>query len=264
MRKYLEVAKIYMKSQLAWRADVIFNMIFTVTKILFAYLLWGIMFQGKERIGQFTFHGMLSYYIVSSFLSQLEMSSGISSEIHTRIRNGTFSKYMVIPIGIECYFLSMELGIVTFYFAFDLLAALMWIFVFQIQFCFTENIFIFLCAIVMAVFGMIFMVQLNYLLGILTLKYQGIGTFLMIKNNLMELVTGSILPLVLFPEIVVKVMQFLPFYYVTYLPAMIITGQCEEEIFQGLCIIICWCIVIQIVISVVWKNYIRKYDGVGI
>lgn len=253
-----------MKSQLAWRADVIFNMIFTVTKILFAYLLWGIMFQGKELIGQFTFHGMLSYYIVSSFLSQLEMSSGISGEIHTRIRNGTFSKYMVLPVGIERYFLLMELGIVTFYFAFDLIAALMWVFVFRIQFCFTENIFIFLYAIIMVVFGLIFMVQLNYLLGILTLKYQGIGTFLMIKNNLMELVTGSIIPLVLFPEIVVKVMRFLPFYYVTYLPAMVITGQCEEEVFWGLCTIICWCIVIQIVISVVWKNYIRKYDGVGI
>lgn len=39
MGKYLEVTRIYMKSQLAWRADVVFNMIFTISKILFAYLL---------------------------------------------------------------------------------------------------------------------------------------------------------------------------------------------------------------------------------
>lgn len=96
MGKYLEVAKTYMKAQLAWRADVIFNMIFTITKVLFAYLLWGIIFQDRETVGQFTFYGILSYYVVSSFLSQLEMSGGISSEIHDRIRNGTFSKYMVI------------------------------------------------------------------------------------------------------------------------------------------------------------------------
>ncbi|MDE6054161.1 MAG: ABC transporter permease, partial [Lachnospiraceae bacterium] len=84
MRKYWEIAKTYTKTQLAWRADVIFNMIFTISKILFAYLLWGIIFQGKEMVGAFTFHGMLSYYIVSSFLSQLEMSDGISREIHYR------------------------------------------------------------------------------------------------------------------------------------------------------------------------------------
>jgi len=39
MRKYWEISKTYMKTQLVWRADVIFNMIFTISQILFAYLL---------------------------------------------------------------------------------------------------------------------------------------------------------------------------------------------------------------------------------
>jgi len=264
MRKYLEVAKIYMKAQLAWRSDVLFNMIFTITKMLFAYLLWGIMFQGKSMIGEFTFHGMLSYYIISSFLSQLEMSGGVSYEIHDRIRKGTFSKYMIIPVGIEKYFLSMQAGVVAFYFSFQLIASMVWIFILDIQFTFTDNAMAFLCAVAMTILGMIFMIQLNYLLGILTLKYQGIGTFLMIKDNLMELVTGSIIPLALFPEVVVKFMRLLPFYYVTYLPSMIFTGKCEEEALVGVGIILSWCIVIQFVISVIWKKYIRKYDGVGI
>ena len=119
MYKYWEISKINMKAQLAWRADVVFNMLFTITKILFAYLLWGIIFQGKGMIGQFTFHGMLSYYVISSFLSQLEMSEGISNEIHDRIRQGSFSKYMVIPVNIETYFMFMEIGVVGFYFVFD-------------------------------------------------------------------------------------------------------------------------------------------------
>lgn len=264
MYKYLEISKIHMKAQLAWRADVVFNMLFTITKILFAYLLWGTIFQGKSVIGQFTFHGMLSYYIISSFLSQLEMSSGVSNEIHDRIRQGTFSKFMVIPVNIETYFLFMEIGVVAFYFVFDLIAAVMWKYVFRIQFQFTHNPLIFGCAVAMVLFGLLFMVQLNFLLGIMTLKYQGIGTFLMIKNNLMELVTGTIVPLALFPTVVVKVMKCLPFYYVTYLPSMLLTGQWEQEVFKGLTIIIAWCIGIQIVIRVIWKKYIRKYDGVGI
>ena len=105
MGKYLEVTRIYMKSQLAWRADVVFNMIFTISKILFAYLLWSMVYEGKEMVGQLSFHAMLSYYIISSFLAQLEKSGGISSEIHERIRNGTFSKYMVIPVQIQKYFM---------------------------------------------------------------------------------------------------------------------------------------------------------------
>lgn len=264
MVKYLEVARINMKAQLAWRADVIFNMLFTIARILFAYLLWGIIFQGKNVVGQFTFHGMLSYYIISSFLSQLEMSSGISSEIHGRIRQGSFSKFMVIPVNIEAYFVFMEIGIMGFYFTFDLIAAVIWKYIFRIQLQFTRNPLILVCAAAMILFGMLFMVQLNYLLGIMTLKYQGIGTFLMIKNNLMELVTGTIVPLALFPSMVVEVMKCLPFYYVTYLPSMLLIGQCEQEAVKGLVIIIAWCVGIQLAIRATWKKYIRKYDGVGI
>lgn len=264
MRKYWEVSKIYMKTQLAWRADVVLNMVFTITKILFAYLLWGIIFQNKEMVGQFTFHGMLSYYIISSFLSGLEMSGGISNEIHDRIRNGTFSKYMVIPIGVEQYFLAMELGIVLFYISFDFIAAIVWTFIFQVEFVHTGTIPVIACAVIMAVLGMLFMVQLNYFLGLLTLKYQGIQTFLMIKNNLVSLITGSIVPLALFPEIAVNIMKCLPFYYVTYLPAMLLTGLCQDEAVFGLAVISGWCILMQLVINIVWKKYIRKYDGVGI
>lgn len=114
MRKYTETALIYFKAQLIWRADTVFNMLFTVTKIIFAYVLWGAIFEGKDMIAGFTFHSMLSYYIISSFLSQIEMSGGISREISSRIRNGTFSKYMVIPVNIEKYFLARKRGWLPF------------------------------------------------------------------------------------------------------------------------------------------------------
>ena len=73
MRKYTETALIYFKAQLIWRADTVFNMLFTVTKIIFAYVLWGVIFEGKDMIAGFTFNIMLSYYIISYFLSQIEM-----------------------------------------------------------------------------------------------------------------------------------------------------------------------------------------------
>lgn len=264
MRKYWEVSKIYMKTQLAWRGDVVLNMIFTVTKILFAYLLWGIIFRERGMVGQFTFHGMLSYYIMNSFLTQLDLSRKISEEVHYGIRNGTFSKYIILPINIEKYFVFMEIGIIGFYLVFDFMAAVVWKFVFGIRFSFTHSPAVFICALVMIALGLLFMAQLNYLLGLLTLKYQGIEMFLMIKNNLVDLMTGSLIPLVLFPEAAVAVMRVLPFYYVSYLPAMLLTGQCETEAYMGVAVLAAWCVVIQAVIYFVWEKYIRKYDGAGI
>lgn len=264
MRKYIEIAKIYLKTQLAWRADVVFNMLFTVSRILFAYLLWRIIFAEKEMIAGFTFHGMLSYYIINSFFTQLEMSSGISDEISARIRNGTFTKYIVIPVNVEGYFTAMEVGVVAFYLLFDLIAAGIWIFLFGIEFVFVQEVGIMVCAVSMVLLGMFFMVQLNYFLGLLTLRFEEIGTFLMIKNNLLALVTGSIIPLALLPENVVELMKLLPFYYVTYLPSMLLTGRCQDEAISGIAVIACWCVAMQLVIKVTWSKYVRKYDGVGI
>jgi ABC-2 type transport system permease protein len=81
MKKYMEVAKVLFKAQLAWRFDIAFNMLFTVTKILFAYILWGAVFGERMEVAGFTFDAMLSYYIISSFISQMEMSDGVSGEI---------------------------------------------------------------------------------------------------------------------------------------------------------------------------------------
>lgn len=264
MRKYREVIRIHLKAQLAWRVDVIFNMIFTVTKILFAYLLWGMIFQENGTVAGFTFHGMLSYYIVSAFLSQLEMSKGISEEMTSRIRGGKFSNFIVLPMNIEGYFTAMEIGVVLFYLAFDFAAAIVWIFVFRIQFTFTDNGVILLLALILVLLGLFFMVQLNYYLGILTFQFEEISTFLMIKNNLVSLITGTIVPLALFPETMVKGMKLLPFYYVTYLPSMLLVGRCEEEAMQGILILPTWCVVMQVLITVTWKKYRTKYDGVGI
>ena len=264
MSKYLEITRFFIKAQFAWRADVICNFIFTVSKILFAYLLWGIIFTGKTRIGGFTFQSMLSYYIVSSFLSQLEMSGRISDEMSSRIRNGTFSKYMVLPMNIQGYFISMEVGIALFYLFFDVSVAVIWVFLFRIQFVFINNIPIIVSAILMIGLGMLFMIQLNFFLGILTFKYEEISTFLRIKNNLAALVTGTIVPLVFFPEAVVGIMKLLPFYYVNYLPAMLLTGHCQNEAVGGLAVIFCWCIAIQLLLSITWRKYRKRYDGVGI
>ena len=264
MRKYIEVIRMNVKAQLAWRVDVIFQMLFTISKILFAYLLWGIIFQEENNIAGFTFHGMLSYYVISSFLSQLDQSSAVSMEIYDRIRGGTFSKYMIIPINIEQYFIAQEIGVILFYLTFDFLAAIVWIFVFQIQFVITTNILLIFCAILMILLGLLFMVQLNYWVGLLTLKFEEITTFLRIKDNLMSLITGTLIPLALFPNHVVSCMKILPFYYVTYLPSMLLLGRCQDEAANGLLIILFWCVCMQLVIQITWKKYRIKFDGVGI
>ncbi|WP_097002489.1 ABC transporter permease [Lacrimispora amygdalina] len=264
MRKYLEIIKIFIKTQLAWRGDVVIQILFTLTKILFACLLWRTIFKDRDQVAGFTINSMLSYYIISSFLNQMDMSSRVSGEISQRIRNGTFSKYMVLPVNIQGYFIAMELGIVLFYLSLDVITSVIWIFAFHIRFVFVSDPVAFVGAMILILLGLFFMAQLNYYLGLLTLKYEEIGTFLMIKDNLVAFITGSLIPLVLLPQGFVAVMKVFPFYYVTYLPSMLLIGRLKGELGMGLLVLACWCVILQAVIYATWHNYRIKYDGVGI
>lgn len=104
MKKYLEVAKILFKAQIVYRFDVAMTALATIGAVLFAWILWGAAFSGREAIGGYTFQTMLSYYVVSSFISSFEKSNGICFEVSERIRGGTFSKYMAIPANC-CFWL---------------------------------------------------------------------------------------------------------------------------------------------------------------
>ncbi len=264
MRKYIEIIKIVFKSQLAWRFDIATNVLFTIVKIVFAYLLWDNMFSNQEFIAGFTFHSMLSYYIINSFLSQLDMSDGVSGEISSKIREGTFSKYMVIPVNIQGYFIAQTVGASVFYLIFNFIAAMVWIFIFRIKFTFASNPLLILAAVAMVIMGILFMIQLNYFLGLLTLKFQDIFLFLMIKNNLLLFITGTMIPLILLPNIIVDIMRYLPFYYVTYLPSMLLIGRNGEEIRFGLICLPAWLLIFAIINKFTYHRLRIRYDGVGI
>ena len=52
-------------------------------------------------------------------------------------------------------------------------------------------------------------------------------------------------------------------YYITYLPSMLLTGMCRDEMLESVAVIACWCMVIQLVIRGTQKKYFKTYDGVG-
>lgn len=114
MKKYLEIVRVYMKAQLIWRPDTFVDMILAVAKILFAWILWSILFEGKNQIAGLSFQTMISYYIISSYVFQLDKSAEISQQMTGMLRNGTFSKYMVIPVQTQGYFVAMEAGKIAF------------------------------------------------------------------------------------------------------------------------------------------------------
>ena len=264
LRKYAEIAKIAFKAQIVWRFDVAFMLAFAMTRILFAAILWKAIFGGQNKVAGFTLHAMLSYYIVASFLTGLDMSGKISEEVCQGVLGGTFSKYMVVPANIQGYFYSKSFGISCFYLSFNLVAAFVWTILFHVRFTFAADLAQIAAAVAMALLGLLFMAQLHFLIGILSFKFMEIGFFRMIVGNIVEFATGTMIPLVLLPEPAVAVMKFLPFYYVAYLPSMLAIGRNGDEALRGLVVISLWVVFFLVLNGKVYKRMRTLFEGVGV
>lgn len=265
MRKYLAVAKILFKAQIIYRFDVAMTALATVGRVLFAWILWGAVFLGRETVGGFTFGAMLSYYLVSSFLTSLEMSSGVSGEVSSRIRGGTFSRFMVIPSNPQLHFMAQNFGSAGYYAIFAILATALSGLIFGVNLSLTQDILTFLCALIMIPLGLVFMVSYQFFFGVLTFKFQDTGFFWHLQGNVISFITGTIFPLSLLPTGVLSVLRFLPFTYVTYMPSMLITGQAglQEGIF-GLLVLATWTVGMLFISRMTYNRLRVKYDGVGI
>lgn len=264
MGKYIETAKVLFKAQLAYRFDTLLSIAFTVSKIILAFVLWGAIFRDRQLVAGLTFHGMISYYIISSFLSQLDQSSGTGRQISDEIRDGYFSKYMVRPMNIFGYFGAQTAGVSLYLLFFNLAAALAWVFIFRIELVFTAETTAVLGAGALIVLGLIFMMQLNFYIGIMAFKFLETGVFMMIKDNIIQFVTGALVPLAILPQSVLTVMQYFPFYYITYLPAMLLLGYNQNELSRGLVLLVIWNLGFALLNSLTYKRLRIKYDGVGI
>ena len=264
IKKYCEVAKINFKSCIIWRFDILANLLLTVTKIMFAYILWKAVFGENDVIGGFTFYSMLTYYVTGAFLSGADMSKKISTEICTRVISGTFSKYIIIPVNIQIYFMAQNFGRLIFYLLLNIISLFTWIFVLQIRFTFTNNAYSLGIAAVMALLGLIFMTEFQFFIGILSFKFLEISMFRIIVDNVMVFITGAAIPLSLLPEAVTTVMRVFPFYYIIYLPSMLVIGRNGNEALSGLIIIFIWVLAFFIINNLLYKRLRVLFEGVGI
>ncbi len=264
IKKYCEVAKINFKGCIIWRFDILANLLLTVTKITFAYILWKAVFGENDVIGGFTFYSMLTYYVTGAFLSGADMSKKISTEICTRVISGTFSKYIIIPVNIQIYFMAQNFGRLIFYLLLNMISLFTWIFILQISFSFTNNMYYLGTAAVMALLGLIFMTEFQFFIGILSFKFLEISMFRIIVDNIMVFITGAAIPLSLLPEAVTAVMRIFPFYYIIYLPSMLAIGRNGNEALSGLIIIFAWILVFFIINNLLYKRLRVLFEGVGI
>jgi ABC-2 type transport system permease protein len=100
--------------------------------------------------------------------------------------------------------------------------------------------------------------QVNFLVGCLAFYLHNILGVIRAKLVIMELLTGVLVPFTLFPEWVQRVMSWLPFQAINYIPVMTYLGRRSgDALARGLLVQAAWAIGLLLLGRWIWNRAVR-------
>lgn len=263
IKKYLEIGRISMKTQMAYRFDVYLSAVMPFVRVFLAYALWSVLFTGKETIGGYTMNMMITYYILVAFLARLDQSNNMVWNFANEIREGQFTKYLVKPVSPLGHFMAASFAKTLYILGVSVATVFVLALIFRKLFVAPSSMENLALALFIAFLGLIFMSLLNYLTSIMAFKVTEIAGIHLLKYNIVEFLSGMLIPLMLLPSGVQQVMRFFPFYYIQYLPASLYLGKNTDEVLTGIAVLTLWIIALYFVSEYTYHRLRRKYEGVG-
>jgi len=242
MRKYYEYIKNSFKEYLAYRVEYISGIIQTLLSLAVQLYLWQALMGQSGQVstdaGIITLKDMITYVLVVALVDTLARSNVIY-DINDRVRSGQISTDLVRPMNFIGYMFCRMAGRSLFNFLLQFLPVLVIGVIFLDISYPTVPDLLFFCITVINALLLTFL--LTFSLGILSFWYMQIWQVDILLGTAFQLFAGGWIPLWFFPEVLVKISNFLPFRLVYYVPISIYLGKLDTQD--------CWFAVLQ---QVVW------------
>lgn len=264
-KKYLTVIKNEIQHQLTYRFNIIGYRVGNFFELFFQIIIWSIIFQKVELVRGYTYEEMVSYIVIGWLFMYLTGNYGIESIIENNISEGKITEFLLKPISYLKYIFCYSIGraSIALISAVIIQTVIIWFYSDVIVFNLDIKRIILLIAMVMATF--VLRIFLSMILGMIAFWTDRIAGIDYSFNVVSRFLSGSYFTLSLLPPAVLIMCKFLPFAYTFYYPTQLYLGKISfSEGLAALGIEILWIIGLYVIIKIIWRRGIKKYEGVGI
>lgn len=256
IRKIWAIAKQNASEGLYYRFDLllyIFNFLVEITVYIF---IWLAIYQNGNQILGMDFQQITTYYILVVSLNPI-IIWGINEEMGTAIREGEILRELLHPISYFHYYFGMRIG--------ELIeAAIVGILTFGICAILFGVLppagflnFLFFAIIVCLAVVVIYFFEL--ILGMTAFYTDTIWGIEVLKRAILNIFSGMIAPITLFPEFLQKIANFLPFKDCIYTPINIYFGELSTiEIGQVIGKQCIWILILYVISKIVFHKAIKN------
>lgn len=254
----------------AYRANFLMNFLFGLIPLTVSIFFWKTVYQygvstnvmiGK-RLSVYTFEQMLTYFFLVFLVSELVNARSVATELSEKVRAGKLHDFLLKPVSYMkfAYYLFISEKIVQF--ANIALPFGLFVFLCRNYLSFTgKHIGVFLLSLFLAM-------SMNYLLycilGLLTVWLEEISAILDLYRNISFFLAGGLFPPILLSWNFYRIVSYLPFQYILYVPIEIYMGTASPvrtiNYIKGQFI---WVACLTALMIFIWRKAIKKYSGYG-
>ena len=255
MRKYIEIFKYSMKTQLKFILDYFVSLISFGIHIFVFNELWDYILKGKQVAG-YTREELIWYIIIAEFITYSTFKS--YKKIGEMVKNGTIANMLIKPVDFINYTIAENLSVYV-------KALVNAVFAIVLGLILVGPIDVTIQGIIFTVIASI----IGVFIGILIQTFVGLIAFFTEENSSFWLIIQKFTfflvftPLEFYPEIVQKIFSILPTTYLIYAPARIFTRFEIGEAIVLLGLEILSGLVLYGIIRLMYMKVVRKINVNG-
>lgn len=233
-----------------------------------AYFLWAAVFlsTGKSEIGGFSFPVLMFYYLLVPFFENMTVNqSNNASFVSDEIYDGSLTRYLIYPLSVLTYKYVASLS----NFIVGIVQLSIVLVVVKVFIGFPTDVSLSPANTGMAFLSLAMGSYLFFciLCFIETVAFwaDNVWSLKVMFRFAVGILGGALLPLSLYPTWAQKLIQFLPFQHIFYVPIRTFMGDYPfEGWLVSISIGIFWCSLVTFGLRAFWKRGLLQYSGVGI
>jgi ABC-2 type transport system permease protein len=248
---YLELIRIRFLMMLAYRVNYYSGILIYALNIGSYYFLWKAIFGTQETLGGLTL-GQMTTYVVVSWMGRAFYFNNLDREIANEIRDGSVAIQFIRPYNYVIVKIMQGLGEGVFRLLLFMAPGMVVVsLLFPVQL--PTDPARWLVYAVMLFFSFLINSQINIITGLFAFFLENNEGLMRMKRVTVDLFSGLIIPISMFPGWTAKVLQWLPFQAITYLPGSVFTGKTTgSAVYTLLGIQLLWFIALIIPMYVLW------------
>jgi len=249
-----------MKEALAYRGEFLLDLFGSaIVPVGIQLMLWTAILRGNpgSTFAGMSYADLLAYTWTSLLFSQIR-GGDLDFSIIEMIRTGTLSNYLLRPVGVLefVYFKGLGEKLLTTLFCFALGS---------IATLFTSlTLPHLMMAIALALLGNIIAYLFGCILATVAFYWENAFAALMVKNMVVSLFCGELIPLTIVPERYALIWKCTPFYLFVFGPTQVALGKWDSSIWlREMGIATLWIAALFITLHLIWKHSVHRYQGIG-